>query len=173
MERLEPDLKSQFNTLSAEETLLLGRTFGTLAADRCVFALNGDLGAGKTLFVQGLARGLAVPPDTPITSPTYALIHQYDGRMPLYHVDLYRIQDSDELEEIGFEEILGLQSCVVAVEWADLLPSLGLEAHLRLEIQIVGDDRRTIDVFAYGRKIVLLLQEVQKKFSRALDASRG
>ncbi|MFT7621917.1 MAG: tRNA threonylcarbamoyladenosine biosynthesis protein TsaE, partial [Myxococcota bacterium] len=73
-----------------------------------VVALIGDLGAGKTCFVRGLARGLGIPPDVPVTSPTFTVVNAYtSGRLPLYHFDLYRLQDVDELEGIGYRDFVG------------------------------------------------------------------
>jgi tRNA threonylcarbamoyladenosine biosynthesis protein TsaE len=92
----------EITTCSALETLALGRRVGALARPGLVLALYGDLGAGKTVFVQGLARGLGVPEKCPVTSPTFTLINEYPGRLRLFHIDLYRISDLVELDDIGF-----------------------------------------------------------------------
>ena len=93
-------------TNSAEETKRLGRKIGSLIDDPIVLALSGDLGSGKTVFVQGLARGLDVPPDYYITSPTFTLVNEYPGRLRLFHIDLYRLDHFGDLEDIGLHDIL-------------------------------------------------------------------
>jgi tRNA threonylcarbamoyladenosine biosynthesis protein TsaE len=106
---------------------------GTLVAGTCI-ALHGDLGAGKTQFVRGLLQGLGGDPRT-VSSPTFVLLNVYDtGRLPLYHLDAYRIGGSDDFESIGFSELLG-EGGVVVVEWASrvahLLPSGAIQVHLK------------------------------------------
>ena len=86
-----------------------------------VVALVGDLGAGKTVFVRGLARGLGVPAEVPITSPTFTLMNTYRGRLPIYHFDLYRVADVEEIEAAGVREFLGGDG-VAVIEWADRVP---------------------------------------------------
>ena len=88
-----------------DETKKLGKIIGSAVSAGTVLALTGDLGSGKTSFVQGLAEGLEVPDDYYITSPSYTLINEYPGRFFLYHVDLYRITDSIDIEDIGLYEI--------------------------------------------------------------------
>ena len=94
-----------------------GSRVGQLVGEGDVLALEGDLGSGKTAFVRGLAKGLLVPDGYAVTSPTYALIHTYPGRLTLFHVDLYRISGEDDAENIGLFEFLGKEG-VCAVEWA-------------------------------------------------------
>ena len=102
-----------------------------------VIALIGDLGAGKTCFVRGLARALQVPSDVPVTSPTFTMMNHYEGRMPIYHFDLYRVEDLDELEAIGYREFVGGDGLAV-LEWADRVPEALPSQHIRIEIQL-GD----------------------------------
>ena len=120
-------------TNSEEQTRHLGYRIGELATGGLVLALFGGLGAGKTVFVQGVARGLGIPERVPITSPTYTLINEYPAPIRLYHVDLYRIAEAAELDDIGFAEIFSDES-VVAVEWAercqDDLPEDRLEVRI-------------------------------------------
>ncbi|MGB8168768.1 MAG: tRNA (adenosine(37)-N6)-threonylcarbamoyltransferase complex ATPase subunit type 1 TsaE [Chthoniobacteraceae bacterium] len=108
--------------LNAEATVAFGREFAANVAAGDVLALCGDLGAGKTHFVKGLAAGLGAI--TEATSPTFTLIHEYrDGRLPLFHFDLYRLETEDELLRIGFDEYLD-EAGVLAIEWADKFPAL-------------------------------------------------
>jgi len=107
-------------THSQDETAAVGRTLASTLGPGAVLLLIGDLGAGKTALVRGLAEGLGVAPDD-VSSPTFTLMQEYrGGRVPLIHVDLYRLNDPREIDDLGLEE-LGLNS-VLAIEWAEKLP---------------------------------------------------
>ena len=93
----------------------LGAALGALLAPGDVVWLEGPLGAGKTFFARGLFRALGVPEAIPVTSPTFALVHEHEGRVPIRHLDLYRLGDVDELTELGLDE--ALDECIVVVEW--------------------------------------------------------
>jgi len=100
--------------------------------------------SGKTVFVQGLAKGLGIPGETEVTSPSFALIHEHPGgRLPLFHVDLYRLDRLIDLEDLGLEEILDGRA-VVAVEWGEKLPASYLNDHVTLRFEIVSDTERQI-----------------------------
>jgi tRNA threonylcarbamoyladenosine biosynthesis protein TsaE len=106
-------------TRDSEETYLLGKLLGEALRKGDVVALRGDLGSGKTVLTQGIARGIGVHCDDAVTSPTFTLVNEYPGRqMPLYHFDLYRLSDSADLEETGFEEYLQAGG-VMVIEWAE------------------------------------------------------
>ena len=120
-------------------------------------ALTGDLGSGKTAFVQGLAQGLEVPPDYYITSPTFTLVNEYPGRLRLFHIDLYRLDHGDDLEDIGLYDILEGQG-VVAIEWAEKLSGDLLPNSLALHFDIIDDDTREITVVAAGQEAVVLIK---------------
>ncbi|MDM8517464.1 rRNA maturation RNase YbeY [Desulfobacterales bacterium HSG16] len=105
---------------SPRQTHDAGVAVGRAISENVIFALTGDLGAGKTAFVRGLARGLGVDPNCPVTSPTYTLINEYQGRISLFHVDLYRLSSSADFEDIGIYDIME-EKGVVAIEWADRL----------------------------------------------------
>ena len=106
------------DTWGPEETRAFGKKMGQEARPGQVICLNGDLGVGKTIFTQGFAEGLGI--DEPVNSPTFTIVQQYDtGRLPLYHFDIYRVNDADELFEIGSEEYI-YGGGVSVVEWADL-----------------------------------------------------
>ena len=107
-----------YTTNSEEETLDLARKLAQEAKPGDVFALNGQLGAGKTVFARGFAQGLGI--DAHITSPTFTILQVYeDGRLPFYHFDIYRISDLMELYDVGFEDYLTGQG-VCVIEWADM-----------------------------------------------------
>jgi len=136
-------------TNSPDETRALGEKTGKNLDLGTVLALTGDLGSGKTIFVQGLAKGLDIPDDYYITSPTYTLINEYPGRYHLFHIDLYRIGNYADLDDIGFYEILSSDG-VVAIEWANKLPKNLLAEYLAVHIDILNDKSRKISMAAYG-----------------------
>ena len=142
-----------------DETQILGEIIGKALTGGTVLALTGDLGSGKTAFVQGLARGLEVPDDYYITSPSYTLINEYPGRFPLFHVDLYRITDSVGIEDIGLYEILD-DNGVVAIEWADRIEQKLLPDSITIHFEITDDDTRKICITAYDLKNVTLLKNI-------------
>ena len=150
-------------THSTGETRNLGQKIGTLLKKPLVIALTGDLGSGKTAFVQGLAKGLEVPDGYYITSPTFTLINEYPGRYPLIHVDLYRLETISDLADIGLDEVLHDQA-VIAIEWADkLLDDLPAE-HLLVAMKIIDKDCRTLNLKATGQNEVSLLKALKAQW---------
>lgn len=161
------EVKSRiFNRIScsAEETRTLGQRIGESILDTTVLALIGDLGCGKTAFVQGLARGLSVPEAYYITSPTFTLINRYPGRFPLFHVDLYRIEDPLETEDIGLNEILDGRG-VVAIEWAERISGDLPSERVALYFDILSDESRRIKLVGYGEREVRLLDKLEALLS--------
>ncbi|MDO5703296.1 MAG: tRNA (adenosine(37)-N6)-threonylcarbamoyltransferase complex ATPase subunit type 1 TsaE [Lachnospiraceae bacterium] len=134
-------------THSPEETFSCAAELAAKASPGSVYALSGDLGCGKTVFSQGFAEGLGVKDK--VTSPTFTIMQQYtEGRLPLYHFDLYRIGEAEELYEIGFDEYVN-GSGVCLVEWADLFPECIPHDAVRIDIRkdlLKGDDYRLITV---------------------------
>ena len=145
---------------SAEQTKKLGFNLGRLLKPGIVVALTGDLGSGKTVFAQGLARGLDVPRTYYITSPTFTLINEYPGRVPFFHVDLYRLAAYVDTEDIGLDEIIHGGNAV-AVEWADRLDSKELCEHLTIAFKTTGDTSREISFTAFGSEPCRLLKSVE------------
>ncbi|MCJ7615146.1 MAG: tRNA (adenosine(37)-N6)-threonylcarbamoyltransferase complex ATPase subunit type 1 TsaE [Desulfobacterales bacterium] len=150
----------QIITNSPDETRALGEKTGKNLDLGTVLALTGDLGSGKTIFVQGLAKGLDIPDDYYITSPTYTLINEYPGRYHLFHVDLYRIGNYADLDDIGLYEILSSDG-VVAIEWADKLPKNLLAEYLAVHIDILNDKSRKISIAAYGLRGENLIKKLK------------
>ena len=148
-------------TNSLDETRALGEKTGKHLEPGTVLALTGDLGSGKTTFIQGLAKGLDISDDYYITSPTYTLINEYPGRHLLFHVDLYRIGNYDDLDDIGLYEMLGGDG-VVAVEWADKLPKDLLTEYLAIHIDILNYESRKISIAAYGLRGENLIGKIFK-----------
>jgi len=134
-----------------DQTERAGRLLGQLALAGDVIGLVGELGAGKTRFVQGLARGLGLPDEVRVASPTFAILNQLrGGRLPLYHADLYRIERVAELDHIGLDD-LWRGGSVVAVEWCDRFPILPAD-HLRVELSIVGETERALSAEGRGAR---------------------
>jgi tRNA threonylcarbamoyladenosine biosynthesis protein TsaE len=128
---------------TAEATRALAAALARHAGPGTVVALSGDLGAGKTCFIQGLAAGLGVR--APVTSPTFVLIAEYAGRLPLYHVDLYRTESLAEIRALGLEELLHGEG-VTAIEWAEKAAPLLPPRTIRVEIEGAGDEARTVTI---------------------------
>ena len=147
MEKLTMNI--EFHAPTPGETQSLGERLGRLITGRLVVTLNGDLGSGKTTFVQGVARGLDVPQDCYVTSPTYTIINEYPGRLPLYHMDLYRLDSTDELIYLGLDEILCSQA-VTIVEWPDLLIQDGTAVDLEITLLTDKNFHRKIIMNASG-----------------------
>ena len=128
-------------TRSAGETFRVGKRLGEQAYPGQVFALNGDLGVGKTVFTQGLARGLGI--EEPVSSPTFTIVQVYEeGRLPFYHFDVYRIGDVEEMDEVGFEDYV-MGDGVSMIEWADLISEILPEK--RTEVIIEKDLEKGFD----------------------------
>ena len=129
-----------------------GRALAASLAAGDVVALGGDLGAGKTALVQALARGLAVPPAVRVTSPTFTLVHEIrGGRLPIYHADLYRIEQARELDEIGLDELWRRGDGVLAIEWWERLAVAPVDA-LFVDLVVTGPTARQARVRGVGRR---------------------
>lgn len=152
----------QIITNSLDETRALGEKIGKHLEPGTVLALTGDLGSGKTIFVQGLAKGLDVPDNYYITSPTYTLINEYPGRYYLFHVDLYRIGNYADFDDIGLYEILWSDG-VVAIEWADKFPKKSIKEYLAVHIDILNDKSRKISMTAHGLRGKNLIKNYREK----------
>lgn len=150
----------KITTHSVNATKKLAENIGACLQSGIVLALIGDLGTGKTSFVQGLAKGLEVPGEYYITSPSYTIINEYPGRQPLFHVDLYRLEDAVDLQDIGLYDIIG-DKYVVAIEWADKIRRERLPDHITITFEISGDQSREIRMSAHGVNAVALLKEIK------------
>ena len=138
-------------TRSPEETFRLGEELGRKAVPGQVFTLTGDLGVGKTVFTQGLAKGLGI--EEPVNSPTFTIVQVYEeGRLPFYHFDVYRIGDVEEMEEVGFEDYV-MGDGVSLIEWADLIEEILPDKRTKILIEKDlerGFDYRRITVTQVG-----------------------
>jgi len=143
---------------TAADLQAIGERLGRALAAGDVLALVGPLGAGKTTFVQGLARGVEVPAERHVASPTFALVNEHPGRVPLVHADLYRINDPRELEELGLAD--AFDRAAVAIEWLDRFPEAAPAERLTIEIAIAADGTREIAFRATGARATMLVVAV-------------
>jgi tRNA threonylcarbamoyladenosine biosynthesis protein TsaE len=130
------------STSSEEETAAAGETLAATLRAGDVILLFGELGAGKTAFVRGLARGLGAP-EADVSSPTFTLVQEYEGRVTLYHVDLYRLEPN-ELEDLGLEELISGDG-VVAIEWAERWHGRPDDV-IEVRLEHAGEDRRRVTI---------------------------
>ena len=145
----------EYTSNSPQETFALGKRLGEQAKPGEVYCLDGDLGVGKTIFTQGFAAGLGI--DEPVNSPTFTIVQQYDsGRIPLYHFDVYRIGDIEEMEEIGYDDYFFGQG-ICLIEWANLIEEI-LPENL-IQITIEKDLEKGFDY----RRITVTGNEVNSK----------
>lgn len=148
---------------SAEQTRKIGIKLGKLVASGDVIFLVGPLGAGKTCLTQGIARGLGINEYT--ASPTFVLVREYRGKMPLYHIDLYRLDKIEEVTQLGLDDYLyGNGVCVV--EWADKGLSVLPEEHLLIEMQIVSPMKRKLKLIPKGTRYLEMLSKLNSACRR-------
>lgn len=138
-----------FELSSETETQQLGRALGAASQPGLVVALVGNLGAGKTRFVQAAAEGLDIPREA-VNSPTFVLIHEYEGRLPVYHFDTYRLGDIDEFLELGADEYMSGDG-VCFIEWADRMEEVLPRDRLSITFEITGELTRRLTLAASGR----------------------
>ncbi len=147
----DPVARGQVRLISRSEraTLDLAESLGKALSPGAVIALCGDLGAGKTLFVRGLTRGLDTDETVPVCSPTFTLVNVYPGDCPVIHADLYRLSDEEELEAIGLGDY-DYDSGVLVVEWADKIPTALPRDHLTIGLKVLSLTKRQIEARANG-----------------------
>ncbi len=155
----------QIETNSPFQTRALGQALGKRLYPGSVVALFGDLGSGKTCFSQGIALGLDVPKDIPVTSPTYTFINEYPGRLTLYHMDLYRIKNPGDLDEIGFYECVEGHGASV-IEWACRLHKNDLAGHVRVDFSTPGKSRRELSLTGSGQKAIDLVNALELELKK-------
>jgi tRNA threonylcarbamoyladenosine biosynthesis protein TsaE len=144
-----------FITKTAEETMSLAEKLGTILQPGDVLTLAGDLGAGKTTFTKGLAKGLGIT--RTVNSPTFTIIKEYKGRIPLYHMDVYRLEDSDE--DLGFEEYFSGDG-VCVVEWAVFIEDYLPEERMELVISHKGENEREFQIKPIGKRYEERVKEI-------------
>ncbi len=154
-------MEKEFILKTDQNTIEAGQKIGELlSSEFCIF-LCGDLGSGKTTFTKGLAKGLEISEDYYITSPTYSIINEYPGRLKLCHIDLYRIEEVFELDEIGMDEIMDQENTVIAIEWPEILDNDSSYSYdLKINFSVHENISRKISIFASGRKGSNLLEKL-------------
>ncbi len=145
-----------------DETHALGRRCGELAEAGLIMLLKGDLGAGKTCFAQGVGAGLGVPESTPVTSPSYTLLNIHLGRIPLYHFDLYRLSQVDDLADLGYDEYAE-GSGLTLVEWANRMTD-SLEASVSVTVERLAEQQRRFCFDAMDDEGGVFLEQLQRLY---------
>ncbi|MEN6356042.1 MAG: tRNA (adenosine(37)-N6)-threonylcarbamoyltransferase complex ATPase subunit type 1 TsaE [Armatimonadota bacterium] len=153
-------MRKTIQTNSAEETMALGERLGKILCPGAVLALFGDLGAGKTTFTKGIARGLGLADD--VHSPTFTLIHEHIGPTPLYHVDLYRLESEAEVDSLGIEEYIYSEGITI-IEWADRMRSMLPPERLDIELKMKGDNDREMIFETTSPRLQAIVEEISKK----------
>ena len=138
-----------FKTAGMEETMRFGKKLGMLLSPGDVVALVGELGGGKTTLVKGIVQGLGVTDRRAVKSPTFSLVHTYEGRMPVYHFDAYRLEDTQEMLDIGSDEMISGDG-VAIVEWADKVSGCLPKEYLQITLTAVSAHERKIELRIYG-----------------------
>lgn len=142
-----------FRTDSAEQTIELGTRIGEKLRPGDILAMRGTLGAGKTTFTKGLARGLGITDE--VTSPTFTLISEYQGRMPLYHMDTYRLEGPDDFLDLGVEELLNGQG-VCVIEWSEKIQEILPEDHIVISLESDETGGRLVTVMHWPYEDIVL-----------------
>lgn len=136
----------EFTTSSPEETVALGRELALLLTPPKLVVLRGDLGAGKTTLVKGIAKAFHAASEDDVTSPTFTLIHEYRGpQTTLYHIDLYRVDTQRELETLGLDDLMG-DNHILLIEWGEKFPRFQRERDVEIAIERTGEDQRRMVV---------------------------
>jgi len=136
----------ELTTHSSEETVAFGRTLAELLSPPKIVLLRGDLGAGKTTLVKGIAEGFQAASEEDVTSPTFTLVHEYRGpRANLYHIDLYRIDTPRQLETLGLDDLVAPNS-ILLIEWGEKFPRFVHERDVEIALESVGENSRHIRI---------------------------
>ena len=147
----------QLESTSAKKTIDIGKSLGKHLLPGSIICLTGELGAGKTWFIKGLAEGLGIK-SKEIHSPTFIIIREHKGRIPLYHIDLYRIGFIDDIRDIGMEEIM-YGNGVTAIEWAERISDVLPDERIDISLRWIDEKSRQIDITAFGVKHSKMLKE--------------
>jgi tRNA threonylcarbamoyladenosine biosynthesis protein TsaE len=148
-------------TRSASETLRIGKNIGNRLLPGDIVALVGELGAGKTQFIKGLAAGVGIGSLTYISSPSFTLIREHPGKIPFYHMDLFRLGGEKEAEELGLEDYFQ-GGGITAIEWADKIPSLLPKERLLIHIAYTGKNTRSIEIIGKGKRFEDMVKELSE-----------
>jgi tRNA threonylcarbamoyladenosine biosynthesis protein TsaE len=145
---------------STSGTIQIGKSIGSLLLPGDVVALVGELGTGKTQFIKGLAVGVGIGKPTYISSPSFTLINEYKGKIPFYHIDLFRLRAEKEAEDLGLEEYFQSEG-ITAIEWADRIPSLLPREMLWIQISYTGKNTRSLEIIGKGKRYEELINRLR------------
>jgi len=145
---------------SPEYTKNIGKIMGEIVTEGSVIGLCGDLGSGKTTLAQGIAEGLGVK--SFVTSPTFVIVAEYEGRHHLYHIDTYRLNSSGDMTELGYEEFF-YGNGVTVIEWAQKIEDILPDEYIRVDLEYISENERQIVIIAYGQRFVELVEDIGKK----------
>ncbi len=148
---------------SKKDTLDLGKKIAKNLKAGDIICLYGNLGAGKTVLTKGLSHSLGIKEDD-VISPTFVLIRQYQGKLPIYHFDLYRLKDSQEISDLGYEEYFYGNGLSV-IEWPDRLDYLLPKEFLKIELKVLSENKREIKLSAFGKRYADLLEKLNANIS--------
>jgi tRNA threonylcarbamoyladenosine biosynthesis protein TsaE len=151
-----------FHTQSPLETVRLGKRIGRLLNAGDIVALTGELGTGKTHLIKGLAAGTGIRKSSYVSSPSFTFIHEYSGKVPFYHIDLYRLESEKEAEELGLEEYLGSVG-ITAIEWADKIFARLPQERLLIRLLYVDDHSRSIEISGTGKHYEEVVESLSVK----------
>ena len=150
---------------STRQTMSWGRKLGKLVQGGEIVGLVGELGAGKTTFVRGFAAGAEVGKDAWVRSPTFTLINEYHGRLPVYHIDLYRIGKAEEINSLNLREYL-YSNGVSLIEWFEYLPSAEVDEYLEVKRAHAGRTGRELNFIARGERYEKILEKLRDRVSK-------
>lgn len=163
-----------FSTRSARQTMSWGSRLGRLLKGGEIIALIGELGAGKTCFVRGVANGLEVGKEAWIRSPSFTLINEYQGRLPVYHIDLYRVEGRAQLEGLNLREYLYADGASL-IEWFEHLPAGEVDEYLEVRIAYVNGAKRELTFTSHGERYEKIIEvlRAQKSNGSKVQGFRG
>lgn len=144
----------KITTRSDRETIAVAQNIESEKFPGMVICLNGDLGSGKTVFTKGFAQALGIDE---VTSPTFTIIKEYEGELPLYHMDVYRLEDTSE--DIGIEEYFD-KGGVTIIEWADMIKNILPEERLDIKFKITGENTRVLVLVPHGEKYISICEDI-------------
>ena len=144
---------------SIKKTNFLGKELGFFMQAGDTIALSGELGAGKTTFVKAMATALGISKDD-VSSPSYTLLNEYYGRIPMYHFDLYRLEGADDVDDLGFDEYMAGDGRAL-VEWAELAPQILPSQYLEINIMISGEQSRDFEIKGIGERYVQIVERLR------------
>ncbi len=150
---------------SPAQTLRIGRILGELLSEGSFVAIMGGLGAGKTVLTKGIAQGLGVADDREVTSPSFVLVNEYRGRVPVYHVDLYRLESAAEVEGIGWDEFIAGPG-VTLVEWGDKAEKHLPEERIEVHLQWAGEEERRLLFCGKDERGQQIIEQLRKRWMR-------